>query len=481
MYDVLLVNPSTERVSRGVFNREPPVGLLILASILRSNGYTVDLLDCSIENEPFEVIKDMASDYRIIAFTCLTNTFNLTVKLIESARQSAPNALFTLGGPHASFMPTQILNTVPGIDIICLGEYEDVITPLVDSLLHKPILELLDREDEFPLIFRPSLDQLPKGVAIRKHNSNHPKPLQNSPYPKNSPVFFSDFKNELFNTDFSIISSWFEIYNTGFPDPVDVNKIPLPARDLLTPKYQVASILVNRGCVNQCSFCSRQKLFGNIPRVRDLHSINEEIDDILLYSNYKFLNFYDNINMHPKWFREFMKLLQQKRLKIPWGCELRADTLTADDAKLMKKAGCVVAATGVESADETVLKLNFKYQDPEKVKRGIGFLKDARIGVQAYFVIGLPGETVESFNKTLDYLKGLGLNKNDEINFFIATPYPGSKLGDNPEKFGAKRILDDFDKFDCSNVILEYEQLNNETILELKRRADQTVEEIMKS
>ena len=67
MYDVLLVNPSTERVSRGVFNREPPVGLLILASILRSNGYTVDLLDCSIENEPFEVIKDMASDYRIIA------------------------------------------------------------------------------------------------------------------------------------------------------------------------------------------------------------------------------------------------------------------------------------------------------------------------------------------------------------------------------------------------------------------------------
>ena len=145
MYDVLLVNPSTERVSRGVFNREPPVGLLILASILRSNGYTVDLLDCSIENEPFEVIKDMASDYRIIAFTCLTNTFNLTVKLIESARQSAPNALFTLGGPHASFMPTQILNTVPGIDIICLGEYEDVITPLVDSLLHKPILELLDR------------------------------------------------------------------------------------------------------------------------------------------------------------------------------------------------------------------------------------------------------------------------------------------------------------------------------------------------
>ena len=60
---------------------------------------------------------------------------------------------------------------------------------------------------------------------------------------------------------------------------------------------------------------------------------------------------------------------------IPWGCELRVDTINSEDARLLKDAGCQLVATGIESANEVVLKTNFKYQDPKKVKSGITNLK----------------------------------------------------------------------------------------------------------
>ena len=458
MFDVLFVNPSTERKARGTYNREPPMGLLILASILRDQGFSVDLLDCSIENSAENTLETISKDYRVIGFTCLTNTYNRTVELIKIARKAAPKSLFLMGGPHASFLSESILDSVPEIDIICKGECENSIVKLFRGVLRNPFSEFLDQIDSFPLIFKPNVSQLPKGFAVRIDSS------QNI-------LFYSDL---ISIKDRNLIS----IHDSGFPDPVDIQRIPLPARDILIPKYFVANILVNRGCVNRCSFCSRQKLFGKMPRIRSIQSISEEIDDVVSYSNYKFLNFYDNINMSPKWFREFLSMLIQKRLRIPWGCELRADILTAEETKLMEKAGCVVAATGVESADETVLKQNFKYQDPEKVKRGILFLKEAGIRVQTYFVIGLPGESEQSFQKTLEYLKTLNLDEKDEINFFIATPYPGSSLGDMPEKFGARLLINDFDKFDCANVILEYANLSAEKIFEFKEKADKYVREI---
>ncbi len=434
------------------------MGLLILSSILRNQGYSVDLLDCSIEDEPHSILQSIAKDYRVIGFTCLTNTYNRTVELIKTARVQASNSLFLMGGPHASFLAESILRQIPEIDIICKGEFEDSIVKLFQTTLNKPLSEFLDKIDEFPLIFKPTIRDLPKGVAIRVWNDN-------------KILYYNDLKE-------ATIFKSCTIYDTGFPDPVDINSIPLPARDILVPKYYVANILVNRGCVNQCSFCSRQKLFGKKPRIRSIQSISEEIDDVLSYSNYKFLNFYDNVNMNPKWFREFLTMLIRKRLRIPWGCELRADILMAEDAALMKRAGCVVAATGVESADEEILRRNFKYQNPEHVKSGIRYLKQAGIRVQCYFVIGLPGESELSFEKTLEYLKSLQLDERDEINFFIATPYPGSSLGDNPQAFGARIITEDFDKFDCSNIILEFDSLPATKIIELKQKAEEYIREL---
>ena len=57
----------------------------------------------------------------------------------------------------------------------------------------------------------------------------------------------------------------------------------------------------------------------------------------------------------------------------------------------MKEAGCQLVATGIESANEEVLRKNFKYQDPNQVMQGVKNLKNLNIPIQAYFVLGLPG------------------------------------------------------------------------------------------
>jgi radical SAM superfamily enzyme YgiQ (UPF0313 family) len=137
----------------------------------------------------------------------------------------------------------------------------------------------------------------------------------------------------------------------------------------------------------------------------------------------------------------------------------------------MKQAGCRVIATGIESASEKVLKRNFKYQDPHKVKRGLGYLKENDISIQAYFVLGLPGETQNTFSTTLDYIDTLPLRKEDTINYFIATPYPGSKLWKDREDFGINIFEHDFSKYDCEHLIFETEDLSKSQLEKIYEKA----------
>jgi radical SAM superfamily enzyme YgiQ (UPF0313 family) len=264
-----------------------------------------------------------------------------------------------------------------------------------------------------------------------------------------------------------------ELTFTGYPDPIDIETIPLPARyklEYITHYYKVANIIINRGCPYQCSFCSRQNLFRNV-RIRSTNSILSEIRDIISYQNYNYINFYDNINIHKEFFKEFLDMFIENKINIPWGCELRVDNITDKEAYLLNSAGCRLVATGIESGSLKVLKQNLKYQNPKDVMKGIINLKKYKIPIQAYFVLGLPGETEGTFNETLDFIKSMPFNTDDKINYFIATPYPGSRLWEEKEKFNLKIIEYDYTKYDCQHIIFETGDLNKEILERLYRDA----------
>ena len=427
---ILLVNPKTSKTSevQKLFFREPNLGILYLAAVLDHNNVPVDILDLEQfidlnEEELKDVLKEKLKGYKIFGITSLTNTFSIALDLVHIIKEQDKDSYVILGGPHVTFMYKEILENDKKnqnlIDFICIGESENSFLNLVKLLLSQEDLGNFEEE----------LASIP-GLA------------------------FNNSKGNLIVTETAL--------------GTNLELIPLPARFKLSHEYYyytVANVIVNRGCPNQCSFCSRQKLFKKT-KIRSIESILSEIRDIISLQTYNYINFYDNININHLFFKEFCNMFIINKLKIPWGCEIRVDLITEDDACLLKEAGCKLIATGIESGSIDVLQKNFKYQDPDLVKKGIKNLKKYDIPIQAYFVLGLPGETEATFHETIRYIKKLSLEKEDKIDYFVATPYPGSQLWDNREGFGIKVIERDFSKYDCNHIIFETPDLN---LIKLKK------------
>jgi anaerobic magnesium-protoporphyrin IX monomethyl ester cyclase len=428
---ILLINPKTTKPTetQTEFFREPNLGILYLAAILDQHDINVDILDLEqyydyTERALESILKKKIKKFNLFGITSLTNTFNFTLKIAKIIKKSNPDNIIVYGGPHVSFQYRDILKSEKAIDFICVGESEDSFLSL-----SKILMKVINKSKGFRDIEQ-ELKKV-KGIA------------------------YLDSKNKLIFT--------------GYPQPVDINTIPLPARYKLSQEnyyYKVANLIINRGCPYQCSFCSRQNLFKKI-RIRNISSIFSEIQDIILMQTYDYINFYDNINIDKKFFKEFCRIFINNNITIPWGCELRVDNISEEDAHLLKQAGCKLIATGIESASTEVLHKNLKYQEPKKVKTGIQYLKEEGIPIQAYFVLGLPGETQLTFQKTIQFIKDLPFDKNDKINYFVATPYPGSRLWEEQEYFKIKIFEKDLAKYDCQHIIFETQDLDISTLEEL--------------
>lgn len=429
---ILLINPKTSKtpeVQKNFF-REPSLGILYLSALLEQNNITADILDLEqfldfTEIDLRDKIEEKATEYQIFGITCLTNTFHLAIYIARIIKEKNKNCYIILGGPHVSFMYEDILKndkkTENLLDFICIGEAEESLLKLVKILLSQ----------------------------LRENN-----PLENYIVKLQSikGLAFIDSTGQL-----NVNSDSYEF---------NLENLPLPARFKLPQDfyyYTIANVIVNRGCPNQCSFCSRQKLFKKT-KIRSISSILTEIRDIMSLQTYRHINFYDNININYEFFKDFCNIFIEHKLTIPWGCELRVDTITDEDAYLLREAGCQLIATGIESASIDVLRKNFKYQEPKRVMEGIINLKKYKIPIQAYFVLGLPGETEETFQETVEYINTLPLDESDTLNYFIATPYPGSRLWDEKEHFQIKIIESDFAKYDCEHLIFETQELNKKVL-----------------
>lgn len=94
--------------------------------------------------------------------------------------------------------------------------------------------------------------------------------------------------------------------------------------------------------------------------------------------------------------------------------------------QLMKKSGCTGLKLAIESGDPFIL--NQVIRKPlvlDKVKDIVNWCKELRLYTLAYFVLGMPGETRETVNRSIEFAKSLPL---DEVSVYIATPFPGTWL-----------------------------------------------------
>lgn len=379
-----------------------------MGAILEESGVNVDVLDLSGIQDKEKLLQTcLDKDPNFIGLTCVTNTYNLAQNLVDYVKKHS-NAKILFGGPHAAFTPEYILSNNIA-DYVCLGEGENTIKQMV---VEKKPLKNID-----------AIAYLNNNDIIKQHQTI----------------------------------------------PVDLGTMPLAARHLYNRQYDVASIIVNRGCPFQCIYCVRQRLFSKV-RLRPVDKIIQELHQVEDL-HYKYANLYDNININSDYVKSLCTAIAQEGFSIPWGSELRADQVTSSLAKRLGRAGCIAVGVGVESGSEEVLASAGKYQKLKKVKKGIQLLKDQNIIIQAYFVVGLPGETKKSFEKTLNFLNSLDLEPGvDRVNFFSATPYPGSRLEQQADELGVTILSKNWEHYDNEHILIKTKNLSAKEIESMYKR-----------
>jgi len=105
--------------------------------------------------------------------------------------------------------------------------------------------------------------------------------------------------------------------------------------------------------------------------------------------------------------KDICDLLISEKINLPWNSQngIRADRISEDLAKKMKRSGCQYVWIGIESADEKVLKSVNKAEKLDSIEKGIEHLKKAGIRVGGFFIVGLPYSTRETDLKSIDFVK----------------------------------------------------------------------------
>jgi radical SAM superfamily enzyme YgiQ (UPF0313 family) len=185
-------------------------------------------------------------------------------------------------------------------------------------------------------------------------------------------------------------------------------------------------IMTNRGCPFRCGYCSSPAFTRKVVRFRSYDNVLEEIHYATKFYNKNIVSFLDdNFTIRRKKVIELCEHLINADLRVSWDTMTRADIMTEDVVKLIKKAGCCGVSIGIESGSERVLKQIKKDVKLDQVVKAYDLLYRYDIPSGANFIVGFPEETEEDIKETFELMKKL---RTININFNIFEPIPGSPL-----------------------------------------------------
>ena len=349
-------------------------------------------------------------------FSSLSNDINVAASLKEHT-----GAKTVLVGPPASQFPERILND--DVDIVARFEYDFTL---------KDIAEALENGNGFKEI---------KGIAYKEkgkiiHNLNR------------------EFTS---SEDLDKISFVSKIY-----------KKHLSVRDYFLGQtlYPVVQVFTGRGCPNQCTFCSwPETLMGRKYRVRGVENVVDEFEYIaneLPEVNEIFIED-DTFTISKKRIKEICEEIKRRKLDITWSCNARAN-LDYETMKVMKEAGCRLLDVGYESGSDEILKNIKKGLTTDESRRFTKDAKKAGLMILADFMFGMPGETKETAEKTIRFVKEI---KPNFVQFAVATPIPGTEFY-NYVKENGFLLVDDLeeslDEEGFQKCIVSYPEFTKEDI-----------------
>jgi anaerobic magnesium-protoporphyrin IX monomethyl ester cyclase len=418
---LLLIHPNYHSGGAEIAGNWPPAWVAYLAGPLKAAGYDditfIDAMTNNVEEDELRArIAELQPD--IVGCTAITPSIYRAERVLEIAKEAAPDCVTVLGGVHATFMFKQVLSEAPHIDAIVRGEGEEVFLDFVRAV-----------EDGRWHTDRKHI----KGIAYT--DAGEIVATQAAPTVKNL---------DGLTPDWSILEWEKYIY------------IPLNTR-LAIPSMA-------RGCPFTCSFCSQWKFWRDY-RVRDPKKVVDEIEDLVENHGVGFFILADEEpTINRRKFTEFCEELIARGLpdRVKWGINTRVTDIQRDKDQLglWRRAGLVHISLGTEAAAQMKLDLFNKETRVEENKEAIRLLREADIFTEAQFIVGLDNETEETLEETYRFARDWNP---DLANWTMYTPWPFTPLF---QELGDKVEVFDFEKYNFVTPIMKPDAMDRATLLD---------------
>tara|TARA_Y100000590_G_scaffold464060_1_gene632494 strand:+ start:2337 stop:3794 length:1458 start_codon:yes stop_codon:yes gene_type:complete len=206
----------------------------------------------------------------------------------------------------------------------------------------------------------------------------------------------------------------------------EMDKLPPPAYDLVDyKKIEKLIIQTQRGCPVGCAYCPYYLSQKNKFRAKRPETVIKELIYLKKRFNIKRIVIHDPIlSLDKKRLTAICNRIIEESLDIEWECETHLAHIDSELLLLMRKAGCVLTAFGVESANEKVLtNVNRRFKKWDVAKQIITLCKKIGISTRGYFILGLPEDNIKGSFATIKLAKFLGL---DFASFNLPIPIPGT-------------------------------------------------------
>jgi radical SAM superfamily enzyme YgiQ (UPF0313 family) len=353
-----------------------PISLGYLAAVLQREGHRAEILNVGegTDLSPRSFL-GLLEEVRpqLVGFSIYQRNILHVKGLARAVKEFDPSIRVILGGPQATFMPSEALSVLPHIDFLCRGEGEVVILHVVRTLeegsLDRPVPGTLTRL---------AADLWEEGPPVEA--------------PQDLDAYPSPFLEDLFDLE----------------------------------GLEEAILLTSRGCPYSCIFCYTPRAFGRSIRYHSIERVCEEMTWLNRRGIDRFWLADPSFSFHRERTERLLERLLHRRIRGRIWLETRADLMDEDLARLMTRAGVRQVAFGLESASERVLRGLGKGISLSHIERAVRTALRHGMEVELFSQYGLPGERFEDAMATLRFVKRCvpikGNTNAQQMRLYFGTP-----------------------------------------------------------
>jgi hopanoid biosynthesis associated radical SAM protein HpnJ len=343
------------------------------------------LVDAPPHDQGIDYVAGLAKDYDLAVLHTSTPSFASDVKTIEALKAANPNLKAGLIGAKVAVDADGSMKAAPSVDFVARNEFDFTIKEVADDHAWADIAGLSYRNSSGAIVHNPDRAILENMDAL----------------PFVTPIYQRDL----------VIENYFIGYL----------------------KHPYISIYTGRGCKSRCTFCLwPQTVGGHRYRTRSVGHVIEEI----AWAQKAFPQvkefFFDDDTFTDDLPRAEAIARELGKLGVTWSCNAKAN-VPRQTLKVMKDGGLRLLLVGYESGDQQILHNIKKGMRIDVAER---FTKDCHelgIAIHGTFILGLPGETTETIQKTVQWATKINPHT---IQVSLAAPYPGTFLYDQAVENG---------------------------------------------